>query len=78
MGTSLNAGPIWRNLRVAAKGKIRMLAGSTLQFDYTSRLALAPGTLPATCAKGELAVDTAGILYIATATNTWTKVGVQV
>ena len=60
------------------KNKQTVDKGGTIQVGTNGHLVLIPAALPALATKGELWVDTAGILYVATATNVWTKVGVQV
>jgi hypothetical protein len=45
--------------------------------DFTDRLKVPVyATLPSTCRVGEI-ISVGGILYVASASNTWTKVGLQ-
>lgn len=66
-GSSLTQGPLFKALRVGKLFTVKK--GAVLHFEDTV-------TLPSTANIGDLVV-VAGILYIATAANTWTKVGLQ-
>jgi hypothetical protein len=76
MPSSLNLGMLLHALRVGNDGRNSTQLGA-LTITAKGKLSLTPKANPATCVKGDLNVDTSGVLQVCSATNTWTKVGTQ-
>lgn len=74
MASSIAAGLRFKFLRVGNRtGKL-----GKLTIENTGTFYIVPKAAPATCARGELNVTTAGLLQVCSNTNTWTTVGTQV